>query len=148
MATVTLNPIFKSFSGNIAGIVMYTLDGRQYARVLPDYANPDTEKQRIVRRTFGDAVRSWQSLSPDEKQKYNRKARRLPMNGYNFYISCYMKENITRSNAGNTGRDMFITSCRHLSGFYPASLSVAHTIPLMDSLYAPGLQLLNRTCVD
>jgi hypothetical protein len=59
------------------------------AYVVP--RNPDTEAQRIVRRTFAEAVHSWQAMTPDDKYAFVRKARHLNMSGYNLHISQYMK---------------------------------------------------------
>jgi hypothetical protein len=91
MATATTNILINSISGRIGNVVFYTNRGRQCVRkhVIP--RNPDTEAQRIVRRAFGDAVRSWQAMTQDEKHEYIRKARYLNMSGYNLYISTYMK---------------------------------------------------------
>ena len=65
--------------------------------------NPDTEKQRAVRCTFGDAVRSWKALSSDEKDTWNRRVSGMKkiMSGYNLYISEFMKKN----KAGNLRAD-------------------------------------------
>lgn len=89
-------------------IVMFSRCGRDYARAYVKPANPDTDGQRIVRKTFGDAVRSWQGLSPEDKRKYNKQALRLNKSGYNLYISRYMKENI--SSHRPAGNNMFIPS--------------------------------------
>jgi hypothetical protein len=91
MATATPNILINSISGRIGNVVFYCRYGKQCVRVHVIPRNPDTEAQRIVRRAFGDAVRAWQSLSPDEQYDYTRKSRHLNMSGYNLYISIYLK---------------------------------------------------------
>jgi hypothetical protein len=109
MASVDLDLMFNGFSGRLGNIVLYTRYDNQYARIYSIPVNPDTNEQKMIRKTFGDAVRSWQELPQPEKDKYNKKARRLPMSGYNLYISCYMKENIMNA------------------GFYKAPLKHSHS---------------------
>ncbi len=91
MATATPNILINSIRGKIGNVVFYTNRGTQCVRAHVIPRNPDTEAQRLVRRSFGDAVRSWQSMTPDERYSYNRKARYLNMSGYNLYISKYLK---------------------------------------------------------
>jgi hypothetical protein len=95
MATAIPFPMVKSIHGRLGNFVFYFRPGQQCIRTHVVPYNPDTEAQRIVRRAFGDAVRSWQSMSDDEKNTYNRKARFLDMSGYNLYISEYMKTYIS-----------------------------------------------------
>ncbi len=95
MATATPSILINSISGKIGNVVFYTRLGTQCVRAHVVPRNPDTQAQRAVRRSFGDAVRSWQSTSPEEKYAYNRKARHLNMSGYNLFISKYIKTNIT-----------------------------------------------------
>lgn len=104
MAIVDLAAPFQSFSGALGNMVLYNIDGREYARARVKPFNPDTEAQRGVRRAFGDAVRAWQQLSVEEKGKWRRLARKLHARGYNLFISRYLRLNIgsaTRSLEGN-----------------------------------------------
>jgi hypothetical protein len=91
MATANTNILINSISGRIGSVVFYINRGRQCVRSYVAPRNPDTLAQRIVRRAFGEAVRSWQSMSLDEKYNYTRKARHLNMSGYNLFISNYLK---------------------------------------------------------
>lgn len=95
MAIATLNPILTGINGRIGSIVFYKRRDRQCIRTYVKPHNPDTTAQKIIRRTFAEAVKSWQSISRDEKYKYNRKARCTQMSGYNLYISGYMKNQIS-----------------------------------------------------
>ncbi len=92
MATATPNILINSIRGRIGNVVFYTRHGIQCVRTHVIPRNPDTEAQRFVRRSFRDAVRSWQIMSTDERYVYNRKARYLNMSGYNLYISNYLKK--------------------------------------------------------
>jgi len=134
MAVVTLNPVFRSMKGRIGGIVFYNNNDMLYARIKAIPANPDTEEQRIVRKTFGDAVRSWQSLPIEDKQKYNKKARRLSKKGYNLYISLYMKNNLIISR-------VHIDSSKPVSGIQEADTSVACTFFPICCLYSDYIQV-------
>lgn len=92
MAIAVLNPLFSKVSGRIGGVVFYCRRNRQCIRTYVLPRNPNTIMQRIIRRTFANAVKSWQALSDEEKYKFTGKARGMNMSGYNLYISQYMKE--------------------------------------------------------
>ncbi len=102
MATAATNILLNSISGRIGNVVFYTRSGKQCVRTHVIPRNPDTEAQRAVRRSFGNAVRSWQSMSEDEKYAYIRKARYLNMSGYNLYISNYLKRVMQSLNLTST----------------------------------------------
>lgn len=95
MAIVKFDPVFKEETGRTGNFVFYKWKGIQCMRIYVIPHNPDTEKQRAVRHTFGDAVRSWKALSSDEKDIWNRRASKMKkvMSGYNLYISDFMKKN-------------------------------------------------------
>ncbi|MBN2039394.1 MAG: hypothetical protein JW864_05095 [Spirochaetes bacterium] len=90
MATAKLNPVILSISGRFGNSVFYVSRNRQYVRSYVVPRNPDTPLQREVRKSFAEAVKSWQQISPEEKYAYTRKARGLGMSGYNFYMSEFM----------------------------------------------------------
>lgn len=96
MAIATPAPMIKAIHGRIGKLVFYHSRGKQCVRTHVIPRNPDTEAQRSVRRSFADAVFSWQSMSPEERHTYNRKARYMNMSGYNLYISQYMKTRLVR----------------------------------------------------
>ncbi len=107
MAIIQLNPMIVAIRGAIGGIVLYNRYDRQCARRHVRPANPDTEAQRAVRRTFGDAVRSWQGLPAGEKDIWIRRARKLSMSGYNLYISRFMREKISGDKVFAGSRNAF-----------------------------------------
>jgi hypothetical protein len=94
MAITTLNPLVSKVSGRAGSVVWYKRQDTQYARRYVIPYNPDTIAQRSNRQSFADAVKSWQALTEEEKNKYNRKAHNTQMSGYNLYISDFMKEHI------------------------------------------------------
>ncbi len=102
MAIATPGPMIKSIHGRIGSLVFYYRNGRQCVRVHVMPRNPDTEAQRIVRRAFGDAVKSWQAMTDDQRYVFNRRTRYMNMSGYNLYISEYMITKIS----GRTGTGM------------------------------------------
>ncbi|HPJ34886.1 MAG TPA: hypothetical protein PK358_08645 [Spirochaetota bacterium] len=91
MAKITLNPRILSMHGRIGNIIFYNVCGFQYARSLTIPLNPRTEAQQKNRASFAEAVKLWQQLSEKEKTRYNKKAARKPMSGYNLFISMTMK---------------------------------------------------------
>jgi len=95
MAKAIPGIIITSIHGRMGNLVFYYRHGTQCVRTHVIPRNPDTEAQRTVRRTFGDAVRSWQALSADSRCAFIRRAHTMSMSGYNLYISEYMKATIT-----------------------------------------------------
>ncbi len=84
-------PLIDSISGRFGNKVRYNRNNKPCVRTYVKPRNPNTLCQRINRHRFTDAVKSWQELNQEDKDKYNRKARYLNMSGYNLYISIYMK---------------------------------------------------------
>ena len=95
MAIATLNPIFISISGRIGSFVFYKRKKTQCIRTYVVPRNPDTVSQRNIRRSFAEAVTSWQALTTEERYKHTRRAHGTNMSGYNLYISEYMKVKIS-----------------------------------------------------
>ena len=91
MGVATLNPVLSQINGRIGDVVFYRRQDKQCIRTYVVPNNPDTIAQRIIRENFAEAVKSWQSLTKDEKYRFIRKARNMNMSGYNLYISQYMK---------------------------------------------------------
>jgi hypothetical protein len=92
MATANLNPILTSLSGTIGRMVFYKRYSKTISRSWIMPPNPNSPAQSKNRSLFREAMKSWQSLSGDEKAAYNRRARKLSMSGHNLFISRYMKE--------------------------------------------------------
>lgn len=137
MAKVTLNPTFESFSGGIGNIVFYRRFKKMYARVYVTPHNPDTEKQRANRTLFRDAMNEWKSLSPEEKQHYNKRARRLPMTGHNLFISEYMKQHLTERVIDKS--EIVTEKCHRAFNSWSASTQIADPSVLPPSLLLSGL---------
>ena len=91
MAIAELNPAFVNLKGKIGNMVYYNSFGtlRVRSRTIP--RNPKTPAQQANRRTFADAVKAWQVLSPEEKTMYNKRGLKNRLRGYNFFISEYIK---------------------------------------------------------
>lgn len=91
MATAALNPIIAEIHGRTGKTVFYHRYGKTCIRLHVIPRNPDTEDQRTVRRSFAQAVKSWQGITQEKRDKFNRRARNLNMSGYNLYISEYLR---------------------------------------------------------
>lgn len=90
MAEIVLTPDINSISGRLGNIVFFSRYGKQYARSYVSPANRDTVHQKKNRELFSLAVKSWQSISDHARLKWNRKAAKCGMSGYNLYISSFM----------------------------------------------------------
>jgi len=90
MATAIPSNLLKSIRGKVGNVVFYVNRGTQCVRTYVIPRNPDTESQRMIRRMFAEAVRSWQSMDSEQQYVYTRKARHTNMSGYNLYISGYL----------------------------------------------------------
>jgi hypothetical protein len=109
MAIVQLHPMFVSLSGNLGGLVHANRYGSQYVRRLVIPFNPDTPQQRLCRKSFAEAVASWQGLAPYKQAQWNAKARLRKRNGYNLFIAEFLRKKysssdyiINRESSGNT----------------------------------------------
>jgi len=140
MAKVKLASFLTEISGRLGNVVFYNSYGREYLRVYVKPENPDTDKQKTVRKTFGDAVRSWQSLPDEQKQKYNKKARRLSLSGYNLYISIYMKDNLSHGDLKKDSNALSIAFSRHSDSIQIAGSSVASPFCLYDRSLSAYMQ--------
>ncbi len=91
MATAELHPAFISFRGNIGRLVWYQRMGTPCVRshVIP--YNPRTEAQQLNRNIFAEAVKTWQSMSDEERYTWKTKGAKRNRTGYNYFISEYMK---------------------------------------------------------
>ncbi|MBN2402766.1 MAG: hypothetical protein JXN64_10240 [Spirochaetes bacterium] len=119
MAVVKYSSIIESMSGRIGNVVHYRRLGTDCVRSYVVPRNPDTEAQKTVRRSFRDAVRSWQAMPQEEKYRFNRKARCMNMSGYNLYISGFMNERISalKMNSSNTYSPVQAVLSSHLLRF-------------------------------
>jgi hypothetical protein len=120
-------------NGRIEEIIFYSYFDRQYARSRVIPRNPKTASQVFVRRTFGDAVRAWQALDDDRKYRFNKKGRMHRMNGYNLFISEYMKVRMPAMRSGSVLPDC----SRHVVPVLLQSTSVAAPLSNRHSYNSP-----------
>lgn len=57
--------------------------------------NPRTYNQQFPRNIFAYAVANWQGFDQSTKSWYNQKVGTDPLYGYNYYISLYLRANLT-----------------------------------------------------
>ncbi len=55
--------------------------------------NPKTERQMINRLKFKEAVKKWQNLTNNEKEKYNISTKYKNLSGYNLFIKLTLLSN-------------------------------------------------------
>ena len=55
--------------------------------------NPRTETQQANRQKLADGVLAWQSLTPEQKNQYNKNAIGKGMSGYNLFLHNYLLSN-------------------------------------------------------
>jgi len=63
---------------------------QQIAMRPPVPANPQTPAQQANRAKFANAISSWQTLPPSEKDAYIAQAGSLRLSGFNLFVSRYM----------------------------------------------------------
>jgi hypothetical protein len=88
-------------------------------------------------------MNGWKLLSPEEKYRYNKRARRLPMTGHNLFISEYMKKHlaargISKSDAATERSQGAFSSCS-------ASTQKADPFVITPSLLLSGLYTASIT---
>lgn len=140
MAKVTLASYFTEMSGRLGNYVFYNSYDMEYVRSYVIPQNPDTDAQKAVRKTFGDAVRSWQSLTFEEHLKYNKKARRLQLSGYNLYISIYIKERFSHSDLKKENKALSIAFRRHSDSTQIAGSSVPSPFFFKEGTLSPYIK--------
>jgi len=69
--------------------------GKQVIVKLPLYVptNPQTEIQQANRQKITNGVIAWQSLTDEQKEVYNEKAKYKRYSGYNLYLREYLLSN-------------------------------------------------------
>jgi hypothetical protein len=94
MAKVKHPSYMPESNGRAGDAVFYVRRGKQCMRTYVIPANPDTEKQKVTRNSFKDAVKAWQLLSNDEKNIFRKRTDDLDlsMTGYNLFISEYINQ--------------------------------------------------------
>lgn len=86
----------KDIYGNARGIYgIYRIQPMLGGQVIikQDFyipSNPQTEPQQANRQKYADALLSWQGLTDDQKDVYNKKAKYKKYSGYNLYLSEYL----------------------------------------------------------
>ncbi len=96
MEITMLDPLINEYRGRKGDTVYYMRGETQCERPYLKASDHNTQTQKDNRSRFGRAVRSWQELPAEEKDKYAKKALYLNMSGYNLYISEYMKSGISQ----------------------------------------------------
>jgi len=72
--------------GKLGDRVYYYRDGELVDRAYFIPVQPGTDGQRAWWNQFRRGVRSWQALSPAEKDPYNQRAKRFRFSGFNLYM--------------------------------------------------------------
>lgn len=91
MAIAELSSKFNELHGKKGNYIHYYVKGYHYVRSYSIPFNPRSAAQQENRRTFAEAVKSWQKLPAEEQAVYREAARRTSDRGYNLFISMYMK---------------------------------------------------------
>ena len=136
MARVKFAAELDTMNGRMGDAVFYSFYNRHYARVHIIPRDPNTPAQVFVRRTFGDAVRAWQALDNDSKRKFIKKGRMRRINGYNLFISEYMKERMPALRSGKGDR-LFKDYSKPIVSSILQGPSVPSTLPARHSYNSP-----------
>ncbi len=92
MAKITLDPMYLNIKGKVGDLVHYKWKDKNCCRIRVIPLNPDTEAQRLNRKLFGEASKSWRDLPEKVKNLYNRRALKhdKALSGFNLYISDFL----------------------------------------------------------
>ncbi|MFB3896960.1 MAG: hypothetical protein ACE14V_11730 [bacterium] len=88
-------PLLSMQARGKSGNVIYQVvnkTGTQYARKHVMTPDKQTAGQILQRDKLIAANYSWRTLSESEQNKYNNRAKKLQMSGYNLFLSEYMKK--------------------------------------------------------
>jgi len=88
-------PVFLSGRGVLPGtegFVFFQWKGRQCARRYVKPKDTRTERQLEHRRVFAEISKAWRALSQEERDRYNRRAEMMNMNGFDLFVSEAFKE--------------------------------------------------------
>ncbi|MBI4979491.1 MAG: hypothetical protein HZC28_18585 [Spirochaetes bacterium] len=90
MTTAIFSPIVTDIRGRFWDVVFSVWRGIHYVRRHVPHNTSNTPAQAAQRRSFAEAVRSWQTHDRDQQRRWSQAAKHLNMSGYNLYISRYM----------------------------------------------------------
>ncbi|HOW82726.1 MAG TPA: hypothetical protein PK573_09210 [Spirochaetota bacterium] len=127
MGQAFLNPAFTALNGRVGGIVFYSHAGKTFFRSYVKPRNPDTVAQSKNRGLFRDAMKSWQALSPFDRDSFRRRARRLGMSGHNLFISRYMRTHRAEEGRRDAGAATVNLSRKDVR-FIPSGSGSAHVL--------------------
>lgn len=87
-----LTGMVETLRGRLGDEIGYVVHGRQRWRRYAKPFDPRTRRQRSRRRRFARLVSRWHALDEAEKSRWNDRAKRKPLTGFNLFISSGMKE--------------------------------------------------------
>ena len=93
-------PLF-SFSafGNLSKSIIYTASkGVNIVKKFYQSKDNPTIRRLQIRDTYKNGKDAWNSLSEEEQEQYNVRAKGKKMNGFNLFMKEYLKGNIPTSN--------------------------------------------------
>jgi hypothetical protein len=79
-------------TGKIGARVYYYIDGQRTSRIYFVPIQPGTPAQLAVWQKFRAGVLAWQALTAEEKKNWNEKAYRIKIEGYNLFMSKYLRD--------------------------------------------------------
>ena len=150
MAYTRPTATLREFRGNIDGLVFYTWQGDTFVRPYKEQRDPKTPRQLDLRGAFARAVRAWRKLTPDEKARWNRQARKKRTTGYHVFLSAYIRNRWDR--AASQRPDLVATpgvEYRDNRGAVPMhhpDSKPAPSLPVPSSFVPPSLDLSDRAC--
>jgi hypothetical protein len=86
MASITLDSLFAGISGRYNDIIFYSRNGRTFTRRAWRVTKPQSPAQRSRRDRFREGAAAWRALPEEERAGWRRRARRMPMTGYNAFM--------------------------------------------------------------
>ncbi len=135
MARITLADEFALLYGRVGDVVIVRRWRKLYMRLYVKPTNPNTAAQRERRGAFREAVKAWQALPDEQRQEWNRSARREQRSCYNAFLShCLLEADVSPAAehpvviTGTRSRARFLRHTgNYRSSFVPLSRGVRYS---------------------
>lgn len=75
--------------GKIGPLIIEQRREGQYIRSRQPIKGPPSEKQKAMRKLYGQAVGMWKALPPDLKEVWNIKANLYRISGFNLFLKYF-----------------------------------------------------------
>lgn len=83
-------PAGFGISGRYGSFVFVVRGRTTYARRYTKPSDPQSAAQRQHRGLFIEAVQAWRELGQDERERFNKRAKKAGRTGYNLFVGEFL----------------------------------------------------------